>query len=182
MARTETHPDSPAVPQALAGVAFLFMLLFFAALLFVPAGRLDWKLGWAYVGILAASVAVNWLCLSRWNPELIDRRMHVGDGTKTWDKVWGGLFAPVMLAIYVIAGLEARDGVSSLPASAWPLGLAIFVPGAAMFTWSMVVNPFFEKTVRIQTENDHRVIDTGPYGYVRHPGYSGFAGWIFASP
>ncbi len=182
MAHTETHPDTPAMPQALAGLAFLFMLLLFAALLFVPAGRLDWTLGWIYVGILAASVAVNWLCLARWNPELIDRRMHVGEGTKTWDKVWGALFAPVMLAIYVVAGLEARDGISSLPQVMWPLGLAIFVPGAAMFIWSMVVNPFFEKTVRIQTEHGHRVVDTGPYAYVRHPGYTGFLGWILSAP
>lgn len=35
----------------------------------------------------------------------------------------------------------------------------------------MVVNPFFEKTVRIQTDRGHRVIDTGPYAYMRHPGY-----------
>ena len=46
----------------------------------------------------------------------------------------------------------------------------------------MVVNPFFEKTVRIQTDRGHRVVDTGPYAYVRHPGYVGFLGWILAAP
>ena len=46
----------------------------------------------------------------------------------------------------------------------------------------MVVNPFFEKTVRIQTDRGHRVIDRGPYAYVRHPGYLGFVGWILAAP
>jgi protein-S-isoprenylcysteine O-methyltransferase Ste14 len=46
----------------------------------------------------------------------------------------------------------------------------------------MVVNPFFEKTVRIQAENEHRVIDTGAYAYVRHPGYVGFVGWIISTP
>ena len=46
----------------------------------------------------------------------------------------------------------------------------------------MVVNPFFEKTVRIQTDRGHRVIDSGPYAYVRHPGYVGFLGWIFSTP
>ncbi len=127
-------------------------------------------------------VAINWACLLRWNPELIDRRMRFGEGTKTWDKVWAVLYAPVMFAVYVVAGLEARDGVSSLPAATWLVGLAIFVPGAGMLTWSMVVNPFFEKTVRIQTDRGHRVIDTGPYAYVRHPGYVGFVGWILGTP
>ena len=35
------------------------------------------------------------------------------------------------------------------------------------------VNKFFEVTVRIQTERGQRVIDTGPYAIVRHPGYVG---------
>lgn len=30
--------------------------------------------------------------------------------------------------------------------------------------------------------NEHRVIDTGPYAYVRHPGYVGFVGWIISTP
>jgi protein-S-isoprenylcysteine O-methyltransferase Ste14 len=170
------------VPTARVGVAIVAMAVGFATLLFVPAGRLDWTLGWVYVGIVVVNVVINWACLHRWNPELIDRRMRFGKGTKTWDKVWVVLYATVMIAVYVVAGLDAREGVSSLPGAVWPLGLAIFVPGSAMLTWSMVVNPFFEKTVRIQTDHGHRVIDTGPYAYVRHPGYVGFVGWILSTP
>ena len=33
------------------------------------------------------------------------------------------------------------------------------------------MNKFFEPLVRIQTDRGHRVIDTGPYAIVRHPGY-----------
>jgi hypothetical protein len=164
----DTHDDAPApVPTALVGLAVAAMGVVFAALLFVPAGRLDWMLGWAYVGILLVNVTINWACLRRWNPELIERRMRFGEWTKTWDKVWAVLYAPVAFAVYVVAGLEARDGVSSLPGLTWLLGAVIFVLGSAMLTWSMVVNPFFEKTVRIQTDRGHRVIDTGPYAYVR---------------
>jgi len=38
-------------------------------------------------------------------------------------------------------------------------------------TWAQSVNKFFEPTVRIQTDRGHRVIDTGPYAIIRHPGY-----------
>ncbi len=183
MTQVETPTDSPPrMPAALVGLGVASSGLVFMALLFVPAGRLDWTLGWIYVGIIVATVATNWVCLQRWNPELIERRMRFGKWTKTWDKVWAALSAPVMIAIYLVAGLEARGGDSSLPGTAWPLGLAIFIPGTALFTWSMVVNPFFEKTVRIQTDRGHRVIDTGPYAYVRHPGYLGFVGWILSAP
>jgi protein-S-isoprenylcysteine O-methyltransferase Ste14 len=185
MAEVETRTRTqPPLPAALVGLAVAATGLVFAALLFVPAGRLDWTLGWAYLGLVLAYASATWACLARWNAELIERRMRFGRGTKTWDKVWAVLYAPVMLAIYVVAGLEARDGVSSLPATpaAWLLGLVLFGAGSALLTWSMVVNPFFEKTVRIQTDRGHRVIDDGPYARVRHPGYAGFAGWILGTP
>ena len=178
---TNTHPPA-SIPPALVGLAVVAAALIFAALLFIPAGRMDWGRGWAYVGIIVAGFLFNWWCLTRWNPELIERRMRLGKGTKTWDLVWGALFAPVMIAIYVVAGLEAQDGVLSLTRVAWPVGLALFLAGWALLTWSMVVNPFFEKTVRIQTDRGHRVIDTGPYAYVRHPGYVGFAAFMLGTP
>jgi len=183
MADVETRTDSPRrIPTALVGLAVAAMPLVFGALLFVSACRLDWMLGWIYVGIVVVDVAITWACLLRWNPELIERRMRFPKGTKTWDKVWAVLYAPVMIAVYVVAGLEARDDASSLPGAAWLLGVGIFVPGATVLMRSMVVNPFFEKTVRIQTDHGHRVIDTGPYAYVRHPGYAGFAGWVLSTP
>jgi protein-S-isoprenylcysteine O-methyltransferase Ste14 len=42
-----------------------------------------------------------------------------------------------------------------------------------ILTWAEAVNKFFEVTVRIQTERGQKVIDTGPYAIVRHPGYVG---------
>ena len=171
-----------AVPTARVALAIAAMGLVFAALLFVPARRLDWTLGWIYVAIMVVYVCVSWACLLRWNPELIGRRMRLGEGTKTWDKAWAVLYAPVLCAVYVVAGLEAGAGVRSLPAAAWLLGLVVFVVGSALLTWSMVVNPFFEKTVRIQTDRGHHLIDTGPYAWVRHPGYLGLAGWIVSTP
>ncbi len=37
----------------------------------------------------------------------------------------------------------------------------------------MFHNPFFEGTVRIQKDRDQKVIESGPYSIVRHPGYLG---------
>jgi protein-S-isoprenylcysteine O-methyltransferase Ste14 len=34
-------------------------------------------------------------------------------------------------------------------------------------------NRFFSSVVRVQSDRGHRVIDTGPYAVVRHPGYAG---------
>ena len=92
------------------------------------------------------------------------------------------LFVLAIISIFVVADIDTPDGVSSVPGAAWLLGYAIFILGWTLFTWSMVVNPFFEKAVRIQTNHGHRVIDKGPYAYVRHPGYMGLAGWLFSTP
>ena len=165
------------VLASLAGIGML------AALLFLPAGRLDWVAGWLYLVIITINMAINYGCLRHWNPDLIRHRMRIGKGTKTWDLTWMILFTPVFLAIYVVGGLDAgRFQWSDSPLWLWPIGLTLFSAGTAVLTWSMVVNPFFEKTVRIQTERHHRVIDAGPYRHVRHPGYLGFLCWILATP
>jgi Putative protein-S-isoprenylcysteine methyltransferase len=53
------------------------------------------------------------------------------------------------------------------------VGVVIFVVEWVFVTWAIVENKFFETTVHIQKEKDHRVVTTGPYAIVRHPGYVG---------
>ena len=168
--------------KVVVGLTVAAIVVVFAGVVFTNAVQLGWTLGWIYVGIVAATFAINLVCLRLWNPELIRRRMRVSKFSKTWDKVWAVMFGLAVIAIYVAAVMEARDRISSAPGTAWLLGLAIFVPGWTLAIWSMVVNPFFEKTVRIQSDRGHRVIDTGPYAYIRHPGYVGFSGWMLSTP
>jgi protein-S-isoprenylcysteine O-methyltransferase Ste14 len=40
----------------------------------------------------------------------------------------------------------------------------------------MLVNRFFSSVVRIQSDRGQHVIMTGPYAFIRHPGY--FAGFV----
>lgn len=164
--------------SAISAATFLF-----AVIIFWPAGRLDWVAGWLYLGIFGLNHVLNAVYLNRVNPDLIDARMRMSEGTKHWDIIWGVIFGPILLSIYIVAGLDAvRFEWSTMSPLLWPIGLLLFLPGTALFSWSMGVNPYFEKTVRIQTERGHRVIDTGPYAFVRHPGYLGFFGWFLSAP
>ncbi|MDJ0760555.1 MAG: isoprenylcysteine carboxylmethyltransferase family protein [Woeseiaceae bacterium] len=164
-------------------IYLLAAVVVYAVVIFWPAGRLDWVAGWLYVGIIALNHLANAIYLKRVNPELIEARLRMSKGTKRWDIVWGLFFGPVLISMYIVAGFDAvRFEWSTMSALYWPLGLIIFLPGTMLFSWSMGVNPFFEKTVRIQTDRGHRVIDTGPYAFVRHPGYLGFSGWCLSAP
>jgi protein-S-isoprenylcysteine O-methyltransferase Ste14 len=46
----------------------------------------------------------------------------------------------------------------------------------------MLVNTHFETVVRIQADRGHRVVTTGPYGLVRHPGYVGVSLLALGTP
>ena len=53
--------------------------------------------------------------------------------------------------------------------------------GYAIAVWAMASNRFYGRYVRIQTERGHTVVKSGPYGYVRHPGYAGVSTFMLAS-
>ena len=77
-----------------------------------------------------------------------------------------------MTAIPVLAALDGgRFHWFHVPWWACLLGYTLFITGMAGLTWAESVNKFFEPTVRIQTDREQGVIDTGPYAIVRHPGY-----------
>jgi protein-S-isoprenylcysteine O-methyltransferase Ste14 len=63
-------------------------------------------------------------------------------------------------------------GWSDVPPWVVATGYILLIGGVAITAWAQAVNPFFEPGVRIQTERAQRVITSGPYRVVRHPGYS----------
>ncbi len=156
-------------------------LLILLLCLFLPAGTWAWFRGWLFLVLLVAASVVITLHLRRVNPDVVPGRVNRQKGTKRWDLILGVAFLlPTMLAIPIVAALD--DGrYHWLPVPWWGcvLGYAVLIVGMAGVTWAESVNKFFEPSVRIQTDRGHRVIDTGPYAIVRHPGYvSGFLVFI----
>jgi protein-S-isoprenylcysteine O-methyltransferase Ste14 len=80
----------------------------------------------------------------------------------------------IALGHLVIGALDAgRWHLAPVPGLVRAIALPVMVGSALLVVQSMRANRFFSPVVRIQSERGHRVIDRGPYGTIRHPGYLG---------
>jgi protein-S-isoprenylcysteine O-methyltransferase Ste14 len=58
-----------------------------------------------------------------------------------------------------------------LPAWLRAAGFVALAIGWGLTFWAMRVNRFFSSVVRIQSDRGQYVVTTGPYRWIRHPGY-----------
>jgi protein-S-isoprenylcysteine O-methyltransferase Ste14 len=172
--RTENRPDLVAGIAARVGTVAFFVVLQ-GVILLLAAGRLDWTWAWVYLGICLVSMAMNGMFLLRTSPETIAERGRP-QATQNWDKVVGGLWALVLcLILPLVAGLDARYGWTGELSAVWNLaGAVVLAAGLELGGWAMIANAYFSTAVRIQSDRGHTVCSSGPYRFVRHPGYVGF--------
>ena len=161
----------------------LGLLLLFACVLFASAGRLYWPRGWTYVLAVLLLEGTTLSLLAFLAPETLNQRGAVGSGVKPFDRAFAVLWLALALVTPVVAGLDAvRFRWSTLPSSSFYVGLVVLVLASVFANWAMVENKYFEQFVRIQGERGHRVVTTGPYRFVRHPGYLGAILGTLATP
>ena len=163
------------------------LLLFVVGVPFLPlliSQRWDWWEAWvcAIVGVLGFVIS-RALAATR-HPDLLAERARSfeHEDTVPWDKVLSPLVGLGVGLIPFVAGLDERLGWS--PAfSLFPklVALTLILLGYALGTYALMENRFFSGVVRIQTERGHKVVSSGPYRWVRHPGYAGalvtYLGW-----
>lgn len=149
---------------------WMLATLMIAGLVFLLAGtwRDPWL--WAYVGVWSASAAYGLLSLDE---DLAQERFR--PPTAGADKIAVRILRAIALAHIVIGALDAGRWhlTTSVPAGVRVFALAAMAAGVCMFYRAMHENRYFSAVVRVQEERGHRVIDSGPYAIVRHPGYAG---------
>jgi protein-S-isoprenylcysteine O-methyltransferase Ste14 len=157
--------------------AILYAISFplaFLALVFLPAGRIGWSPGWIFLTVLVGTFGLSALLLARVNPIIYRARSRFQPGTQKWDLILLAVMLPAMVAEVPLATLDAgRMGWSDVPHWVVLTGYVLVIGSIAVTTWAQAVNPFFDPGVRIQKEREQRVITSGPYRFVRHPGYTG---------
>ena len=149
------------------------MLLVQGIIYFVSAGYINNLRPWIYFSAAFVHYLVSIAVQYRLHPKLLVQRLKVRrKGSKLWDELLMRVTnLMVIILIPAVAGLDSRFGWSPLDAGFIFLGAVLILVSSILLNWAMVVNPYFEPTVRIQKERDHKVVEIGPYSAVRHPGY-----------
>jgi protein-S-isoprenylcysteine O-methyltransferase Ste14 len=154
-----------------------------ALLLFLPARTLRFWPAWLFLGLMLISWTAFFLIFLKRDPQLLERRLR-RDETAPAQKLFQKLFSVTLVAGLLLAGFDFRFGWSR---SLAPLPIALIAAGQALALaaywfvyWVVKVNTFAGST--IQVESEHQVIIHGPYGFVRHPMYTGMALAALAIP
>src|SRR5205823_5224924 len=165
------------IPKVIAGV--VFNVAFYALLLFVPAGTLQWWRTWMFLAVTVAVMAGAIFSILPGNADLFSQRARgvIQKGQPLWDRVlvillvvsFVGQILFIPLDVFRFHLVPKPGGLVSF------LGLALYVAGWWIITLAMKVNPFAVPVVRLQEDRHQRVIESGIYAVVRHPMYAGFA-------
>ena len=141
--------------------------------------------GWCYLVISFVCMFGGIMLVCKVDPELLNHRgrWKKKKDTKPWDKFLMPAYGIMGLyVLIVIIGLDIRFQWSYLGFEFAIAGIVLFIIGSILINWAMIVNTHFETTVRIQKDRDQKVITSGPYRIVRHPGYVGAILWAVSTP
>ncbi len=152
------------------------------ALLFVPAGTLDYWQGWAYVAVAIISSGTYTVYLARHDPALLKRRTQAGISheKEPAQKVIIFFLFAAFIALIALPPLDHRFGWSSMPWYVSIFGDALIIASFYFFYLVSKVNTYAAANVRV--EEGQKVIDTGVYALVRHPMYFAALFLIIGTP
>ncbi len=151
----------------------LFGTIVMAALLFIPAGTLDYWQGWAFMAVFVGASAAITVFLAIKDPKLLERRMRAGPTAEKepTQKIIMFFAMAGFIALIVFPPLDHRFGWSPVPSYISFAGDALIALGFLLIFFVVRVNTYGASTIQIA--EGQKVISTGPYALVRHPMYAG---------
>ena len=158
-------------------IRLVVFYLLIPVILLICGGDLGWWQAWLYSLLIVATGIGGRMWAEQRHPGLMAERQNIENirNAKAWDKVLAPLMAvSLVFPMVIVAGLDHRFNWSpEFPLWLIVIGFIMISLGYAFAAWALAESRFFSSMVRIQTERGHVVCDTGPYRFVRHPGYAG---------
>jgi protein-S-isoprenylcysteine O-methyltransferase Ste14 len=145
------------------------------------SGDWRWVEGWIFGVCWVSFLAAVLLWLRFKDPALLAERFRMsGSGGESRSDL--AILIGIKLcglALIVVPALNVRFGwTARLPLWCEVCGGILLLGGGFPFFRAFTDNTFASQLVRIQTERSQYVIDTGVYGFVRHPMYLGGSLWF----
>ncbi len=165
------------IAKALTRLVVGFPIL--GAVLFSPAGTIDWWQAWAYVGVLFGCVTTIFAWLLVNDPALLERRLR-GVEKRGGQRLVQAAGSLVYMAVFILPGLDHRFGWSDIPGALSVAADVMMIVGYVGFAWVLRVNSWASRLVEVQ--HGQQVITTGPYAIVRHPMYGAILVIFVATP
>ncbi len=168
--------------------SIILMVIVVLVVPFLPliiSGAWDWWEAWAYGIIGVFGFIISRALAARRNPDILVERSRSIELTdaKPWDKILAPMLAFGSVLILAVSGLDKLFGwTSPFSLTVKIAALIVIILGFIFGSWALIENRFFSGVVRIQTDRGHHVVSTGPYRFVRHPGYSGALWTYLAMP
>jgi protein-S-isoprenylcysteine O-methyltransferase Ste14 len=158
-------------------IRLVVVYLLIPLILLICGGDLGWWQAWLYSFLIVTAGIGGRMWAEQRHPGLTAERQDIENiqNAKAWDKVLAPLMAvSIGYPVVIVAGLDHRYNWSpEFPPWLDVIGFILVSLGYAFAAWALAENRFFYSVVRIQTDRGHVVCDSGPYRFVRHPGYAG---------
>jgi protein-S-isoprenylcysteine O-methyltransferase Ste14 len=167
-------------PKKMLSLRVLIQALFFIVLVpFLPlliSREWGWWEAWVYGLLGIFSFAISRALAAKRHPDLIAERAKFmqHEDAETWDnKILKalGIFGVLNLVLIGLDRLLGWTDVYSLGVRL--ISLVLMIVGYMVSSYALIENRFFSGNVRLQTDRGQKVTSTGPYSWVRHPGYAG---------
>ena len=148
---------------------FLLGVVLVAALLFIPAGTLNYPNAILLMVILFVPMFLARLVLMVKNPDLLRRRLKVKEEPGEQRKIIAATGFMFVVG-FILAGLDFRLDWLPLQQIISKVSALLFLLAYALYAEVLRENTYLSRTVMV--EEEQKVINTGLYGLVRHPMYS----------
>jgi len=154
----------------LVGSKLILGIPVFLLILFLPAGTFAYVEAWIYLAVLFIPMFFVMIYYIKKAPEFLVRRMRLKE-KEVEQKVIVKLALIPFLAAFILPGIDKRAGWSNVPFFIIIAADILVFVGYIFILYVFRENQFASRIIEV--EKGQKVIQSGPYRFVRHPMYLG---------
>lgn len=144
-------------------------LIIVGALIFIPAGTVNFPNGWLFISLLFIPMFIVGIILMIKNPYLLKKRLNAKEN-ESEQKIVLLISGLMFISAFILAGLNFRFGWCKIPQSIVVISSILFLIAYLMYGEVLRENTYLSRTVEV--DDNQKVVDTGLYAIVRHPMYT----------